>query len=340
MIILSGSSNLPLARSIASNLGLPLPTSSTCHFSNGETCFTLPCSVRSQAVFLIQSGYSGSRESPSSPDEFLMELCMMVRACREASAERITCVIPCFPYSVDRDVDVDADEDDSTYKKWKAKPGKLISNLLQVSGADQVLCLDLHHPQYQGFFDVPLDNIQCTQLAIDAFKQWSTQAQEKEKVIVMSPDVGGSKRALNLSSLLQIPFVALSPPSLLGSLPIDQAFSVFLLDDLMDTGAKLSWALNYLLQQSKSLKRIGIFLTHALFSTGCFDRLRGDAQLASSAGVSIHLYLTDSVQQDQQVLKRLQADGCFTQVKVIGVAPLLAETINRLQHGQSISSMW
>jgi ribose-phosphate pyrophosphokinase len=399
MIILAGSSNLPLAQSIAHHLGLTLTASHISHFSNQELRFTLPCSVRGHSVFLIQSGYCAAAPAVG-PDELLMELCMMIRACREASAERITCVIPCFPYSLDKD-DIDAVEaevevdrsagykvdNDTTsvsstcyatatsttqynpfatnYRKWKAKPGKLVANLLQIAGAHQILSLSLHHPQFPGFFDIPVDNLQCTQLILDTFATWKANKTHCESLVLMSPDVGGSKRVLDLSGRLGVPFVALSPISLLGSLPQSGNFSVFLVDDLMDTGKKLNWALNYLISSSSissssississcisqypiqssgpSLKSIGIFLTHALFSGSessshsAYSLLQKSALQASSVGIRVHLFVTDSVQQDQQKLRELRG----VEVEIVGVGPLLANTLDRLQRGQSISSMW
>lgn len=440
MIILAGSSNRPLAESIASHLNLTVPPSSTGHFSDGELRFSLPLSVRGHPVFLIQSGYSTA--TAAGPDEYLMELCMMIRACREASAGRITCVIPCFPYGIDRESEypsmktiatfdscserdlsnfpissveasvasvAEADYSTSTccpeeksllasnesfllfppqsttlaasqdsaainhYRKWSAKPGKLVATCLQVSGADHILCLDLHHPQFQGFFDVPLDDIPSTGLALDAFQQWCQQANcSPADSVIMSPDVGGSKRGLALSTQLGIPFAALGPSlsSLLGSIP--EGRSVFLLDDLLDTGAKVSWALEYLfarMRQQDAAKRgnlcmndysgdscnsgnsgnakdnnsatisIGVFVTHALFAPGSIERLQAALQLNAGLSIPVSLFLTDSVRLSDGLVERLMAAG-FSQVRVLGVGSLLAETIAKLHRGESVSQLW
>lgn len=156
------------------HLGLPLANSSALKFSNNETSITIDESVRGEDVFIVQSGCGSINDS-------LMELYLMIDACKLASAKRITAVIPYFPYS-------------RQDKKDKARvpiSAKVVANNITVNGADHVITMDLHAPQIQGFFNIPVDNLYAEPSTIKWIKE---NIPDYKNVIIVSPDAGGAKR--------------------------------------------------------------------------------------------------------------------------------------------------
>ena len=149
-------------------------------FSNGETSVKIGESVREEDVFIIQSGCGDVNDN-------LMELLILINACKTASARRITAVIPCFPYA----------RVDKKDKSRAPITAKLVANMLTVAGCDHVITMDLHASQIQGFFDIPVDNLYTEPLMIGYIKR---DIDGWQNGIIVSPDAGGAKRCvLNLS---------------------------------------------------------------------------------------------------------------------------------------------
>lgn len=146
-------------------------------YSNQETCVTIGESVRDEDVFILQSGCGEI-------NDHLMELLVMINACKTASARRITAVIPCFPYA----------RQDKKDKSRAPISAKLVANMLTVAGADHVITMDLHASQIQGFFDVPVDNLYAEPMII---KYVRDQIPEWKNAIIVSPDAGGAKRCVH-----------------------------------------------------------------------------------------------------------------------------------------------
>lgn len=145
------------------------------NFSNGEIDVKISESVRDEDVFIIQSGCSDVNDN-------LMELLILISACKGASARRITAVIPCFPYA----------RMDKKDKSRAPITAKLVANMLAVAGCDHVITMDLHASQIQGFFDIPVDNLYSEPLMIAYIKRFIEGW--KESGIIVSPDAGGAKR--------------------------------------------------------------------------------------------------------------------------------------------------
>lgn len=172
--LISGNSHPELAQLIARRLGLELAKIYVTNLSNGESCVLVGESVRDEDVFIIQSG-SGEINNN------LMELLLLINACKSASARRITAVIPCFPYA----------RQDKKDKSRAPITAKLIANMITKSGADHVITLDLHASQIQGFFDLPVDNLYGEPCLIQYIKE---NIDDWKNAVIVSPDAGGAKR--------------------------------------------------------------------------------------------------------------------------------------------------
>ena len=172
--IFTGNSHPELAKLVASRIGIDVAKADVLKYSNQETAVTIGESVRDEDVFIIQSGCGEINDN-------LMELLIMINACKTASARRITAVIPCFPYA----------RQDKKDKSRAPITAKLTANMLTVAGADHVITMDLHASQIQGFFNVPVDNLYCEPSMI---KYISTQIPNWRNAIIVSPDAGGAKR--------------------------------------------------------------------------------------------------------------------------------------------------
>src|SRR5512145_3448537 len=181
MAVFTGSANPQLAHDIARYLQVPLGRANVGRFSDGEVTVELMENVRGRDVFLVQ---------PTSPpaNDHLMELLVMVDACRRASAARITAVVPYFGY---------ARQDRRQRATRTAITAKLVANMIETAGVDRMLTVDVHAEQIQGFFDIPVDNVYASPVLLgDAWKQGY------QDMVVVSPDVGGVARARALAKRL------------------------------------------------------------------------------------------------------------------------------------------
>ncbi|XP_068919088.1 ribose-phosphate pyrophosphokinase 2 isoform X1 [Petaurus breviceps papuanus] len=177
IVLFSGSSHQDLSQKVADRLGLELGKVVTKKFSNQETSVEIGESVRGEDVYIIQSGCGEINDN-------LMELLIMINACKIASSSRVTAVIPCFPYA----------RQDKKDKSRAPISAKLVANMLSVAGADHIITMDLHASQIQGFFDIPVDNL----YAEPAVLQWIREnIAEWRNCIIVSPDAGGAKRLLS-----------------------------------------------------------------------------------------------------------------------------------------------
>ncbi|CAG8508287.1 22446_t:CDS:2 [Gigaspora margarita] len=184
--VFSGSSHPELANSICDRLGVPSSPVVLKKFSNQETSVEIGCSVRNENVFIIQSG-------STQINDHLMELLIMISACKGSSANRITAVLPYFPYSKQ-----------SKKKKYRcAITAKVVANLLSVAGVDHIITMDLHASQMQGFFNKPVDNL----YAEPCVAKWIQDAvPEYINGVVVSKNAGGAKRVTSLADRLKIDF--------------------------------------------------------------------------------------------------------------------------------------
>ena len=306
--IFSGNAHPHLAESIAKILGGKVSGSSISRFSDGEIRVKINENVRGKDVFLIQPTCSPVNDN-------LMELLIMIDALRRASAKRITAVIPYFGYA----------RQDRKDQPRVPISAKLVANLLTGSGADRILTLDLHAGQIQGFFDIPLDNL----YAVNVFVDYFSKKKIKGKLVVVSPDVGGTKMARayakRLGAGLAIVDKRRSSPEetevmhILGD--VKDRISI-LVDDIAATGSSL-------IEAARALKKEG---TREIYAAVTHGVLSGNAVKKLENSEIKQLVITDSIP--------LAKEKKCSLIKVVSIAPLLAEAIKRTHEEKSISILF
>ncbi|KAI0391928.1 phosphoribosyl pyrophosphokinase [Xylariaceae sp. FL0594] len=429
IVILGGNSHPALTENICNILGLPVSNRTLSKFSVGETRCEIQDSVRGKDVFIIQSG-------GGSVNDHLMELCIMISACKIGSAKRVTAVLPLFPYSRQPDLpynkagaplskpptevpkdkytfesvpatpapniaatpSLTKDTDlsrvlsrtsltngngtvvplngvpratsgyfangDATpvrpgvtamhaqsftthdlqnpalintfqtkpgYKKWVAQAGTLVADLLTCAGADHVVALDLHDPQYQGFFDIPMDNLYGRPLLKRYIQQ---HIPDYKDAVIVSPDAGGAKRATAIADNLGMDFALIHKERRPTRITDRQNATMMLvghvanrvcilIDDLADTA-------NTITRAAKLLRKEGATRVYALITHGVFS---GDAIQRINLSAIDKIIVTNSVPQDQH---RRQCP----KLEVLDISPIFAEAIRRIHHGESISVLF
>ncbi|KAK0212395.1 phosphoribosyltransferase-like protein [Desarmillaria ectypa] len=311
--ILTGNSHRELAQAVAERLNLSLVPCTVKNFSNGEINVKISESVRDEDVFIIQSGCSDVNDN-------LMELLILISACKTASAKRITAVIPCFPYA----------RMDKKDKSRAPITAKLVANMLVVAGCDHVITMDLHASQIQGFFDIPVDNLWSEPLMLTYIKR---EIEGWQNGIIVSPDAGGAKRTTAIADKLGVEFALIhrkrdgkneNAPERMEILVGDVKDKVaILVDDMIDTGRTLTLA-------AETLHEKGAKSVHALISHG----LLSGTNLGAINDLPIEqLVVTNTVPQTEHLAQ-------FPKLTVIDIAPTIAESIRRTHNGESISLLF
>jgi len=310
MKLMSGNSNLPLVRDIASYLELPVTDASVRRFADEEVFVEINENVRGEDVFLIQStGYPAN--------DNLMELLICIDALKRASAKRITAVIPYFGYA-----------------RQDRKPGprtpisaKLVANLITVAGADRVLSVDLHAGQIQGFFDIPTDNLYAAPvMSADIQARFAGRP-----ITVVSPDVGGVVRARALAKRLDNAPLAIVDKrrekpgesevmNIIGD--VEKRFCV-LVDDIVDSAGTLANAAGAL--KEAGAEGVVAYCTHGVLSGAAVSRVDNSTLT--------ELVITDSIMAQE-------AAGASDKIRILTIAPLLAEAIRRIADESSVSSLF
>ncbi|KAI5118324.1 hypothetical protein M0805_006607 [Coniferiporia weirii] len=309
--LLTGTSHPELAQAVAERLNIQLTPCIVKKFSNGETSVKIQESVREEDVFILQSGCGDVNDS-------LMELLILISACKTASARRITAVIPCFPYA----------RVDKKDKSRAPITAKLVANMLVIAGCDHVITMDLHASQIQGFFDIPVDNLFSEPLMIGYIKR---EIDGWKNGIVVSPDAGGAKRATAIADKLGIEFALIhrqgnsnGAPERMHILVGDVQDKVaILVDDMIDTGNTLALAAKAL--KDGGAKAIYCIVSHGLLSETNFP-------LLESLPID-QLLVTNTIPQNQH------CDG-YSKLVVLDIAPTIAESIRRTHNGESISLLF
>lgn len=301
-------SNKPLAEKIAKRMGLKLSTSSVVRFSDGEIQVDIDDSVRGKDVFLIQS--------TSAPvNDNLMELLIMIDAVRRASAASVNIVLPYYGYA----------RQDRKTRAREPITAKLVADMIQAAGADRVLSLDLHAPQIQGFFDIPVDNLMGAPLLADYFLSNHLE----EDAVVVSPDHGGVTRARKLAEFLgtSIAIVDKRRPkanvaevmNIIGDVKGKRAI---LIDDMIDTAGTITLAAQAL--EDAGATEVYACATHAVLSGPAVDRLNNS--------VIKSLVLTDSIQQ--------LAEKNLDKMILVSVGPLMGDAIKLIMEHKPMSPLF
>ena len=307
--LIAGNSNPVLAEGIGAYTGIPLTKAVVRRFADMEIFVEIQENVRGADVFAIQS-------TSFPANDHLMELLIIIDALRRASAQRITAVIPYFGYA-----------------RQDRKPGprtpisaKLVANLITRAGADRVLTLDLHAGQIQGFFDIPTDNLFASPVMVRDIKQRFDLA----KVIVVSPDVGGVVRARGLAKRINAPLAIVDKrrerpgesevANVIGE--VDGGICI-LVDDIVDSGGTLLNAADALLEKGAS--EVYAYISHGVLSGGAVARVNSSSLK--------ELVITDSIQPTEAV-------AASRNIRVLPIATLIGEAINRIAGAESVSSLF
>ena len=308
LMIFALNSNVPLAQKIADRVGVPLSKSSVERFSDGEIQINIDESVRGKDVYLIQS--------TSDPvNDNLMELLIMIDAVRRASARSINIVMPYYGYA----------RQDRLTRAREPITAKLVADMLQTAGADRVLSLDLHAPQIQGFFDIPVDNLMGAPLLADYFLRNKLQ----ENAVVVSPDHGGVTRARKLAEFLGtgLAIVDKRRPranvaeimNIIGDVKGKRAI---IIDDMIDTAGTITLAAKALMDAGAT--EVYASATHAVLSGPAIKRLN-DSPIKN-------LVLTDSINQP--------AEKKLDKMLLVSVGPLMGDAIKLIQTRRALSPLF
>ncbi len=308
MKVFSGSSNSALAKEVAEFLETGLGKCVLERFSDGEIHFYIDENVRGEDVFIIQTGSFDA-------NFHLMELFLMIDAFKRASAERITAVLPYYCYA---------------RQDWKDRPrvpisARLIADLLEAAGADRVLTMDLHSPQIQGFFSIPVDNLMAAPVLINYI-----QSLELNDLTVVSPDAGGVGRARVFAKRLMATLAIIdkrrpAPNIAKVSHVIGEVKDrdVVILDDMVDTGGTL-------VQSAQALKKEGARRVYAACS---HPVLSGQAMEEIEDSALEKLIVTNTIPLSERA-KSSKKTVCLS------VAALFGEAIRRINRGHSVSSLF
>ncbi len=309
-LVFTGNANPSMALEISQHLGTTLGSAHVGRFSDGEVTVEIQQNVRSRDVFVVQSTCAPTNDN-------LMELLVMVDALKRASAERITAVIPYFGY---------ARQDRRPRSARVPITAKVVANMLQAVGVTSVLTMDLHADQIQGFFDIPVDNIYASPVLLGDLRQ-----RNYNDLMVVSPDVGGVVRARALAKQLGCDMAIIDkrrPRANVSEVmhvigDIDGRNCV-IMDDMIDTAGTLVKAAEVL--KERGAKKVYAYCTHPIFSGPAIDRItHGDA--------------LDEVVVTNTIPLNPTAQGC-QKIRQLSVAPLIAETIQRIAKGESVISLF
>ncbi|MGM9612580.1 MAG: ribose-phosphate pyrophosphokinase [Butyricicoccus sp.] len=309
--IFAGNSHPALAMQIASALGLPLGKATVSHFSDGEISVSISETVRGSDVFLVQSTCEPVNDN-------LMELLIMIDACRRASAGRITAVIPYFGYA----------RQDRKSKARDPISAKLVANLLTTAGADRILTMDLHATQIQGFFDIPVDNMLGSSVLIPHIAGKFGVA--RDDIVIVSPDLGSVNRARKFTEKLDLPLAIIDKrrpkanvSEVMNIIGDVRGKRVMLIDDLIDTAGTLVHAANALVEKGGATE-IYACATHGVLSGPAIERIQ------NSPIKELTILDTIALPQNKMIDK----------INILNVAPVFTEAIARIYEEASVSTLF
>lgn len=305
--LFSLNSNPILAQEIAKVIGVELGKCSVSRFSDGEIQINIEESIRGCNVYVIQS--------TSAPvNEHLMELLIMIDALKRASAKTINIVMPYYGYA----------RQDRKARSREPITAKLVANLLETAGATRVITLDLHAPQIQGFFDIPIDHLMGVPILADYFKE-----KQLDDIVIVSPDHGGVTRARKMADRLKAPIAIIDKRrpkpnvaevmNIIGNV---QGKTTILVDDIIDTAGTITLAANALAEHGA--KEVYACCTHPVLSGPAIERIQ------NSKIKELVVTNTIAIPEEKKTSKIVE----------LSVAPLIGEAIIRVHEEQSISALF
>ncbi len=303
--IFAGNSSQELTAKIVDYLGIEPGKVDIKRFSDGEIWVKYRENLRGRDVFIVQS--------TNPPAENILELLMMIDTAKRASAKRITAVIPYFGYA----------RQDRKDQPRVSLASKLIANMLVEAGADKVITMDLHAPQIQGFFDIPVDHLYASPIFFRVFEDFD------KNMVVVSPDVGGIKMARAYAKFLDLNLVVIdkrrpnpNKSEVMNIIGDVSDKNVLIIDDIIDTAGTFVNAAKAL--KEHGAKEIYAAITHPVLSGAAYERIE-------NSEVS-RLYVTDTLS--------LKKSYSGEKIKVKTVSGILAEAIIRSNRHQSVSSLF
>jgi ribose-phosphate pyrophosphokinase len=309
--IFTGNANPDLAVKIARELGRPLGKIKVTSFADGEIGVTIEESARGMDVFLVQPTCAPVNDN-------LMELLIMIDAFRRASARRINLVMPYYGYS----------RQDKKIKPREPVTARLVADMITAAGASRVLAVDLHAGQIQGFFQMPLDHLYAGPLLACYFREKGLYDGD---TVVVSPDVGGVGRARAMAEMLgaSLAIIAKRRPEpnkveiveIIGDV---RDKSCVMIDDMIDTGGSV-------VQGAAALMDRG---ARCVYASATHPVLSGNALTRISESTIQELVVTDSIPHSYERISQCE------KLRVVSVAPLLADAINRIHHSSSVSELF
>ncbi len=305
--LLTGTANIPLAEKIANYIGIPLTNREIKHFSDGEIFVKIDENIRGTDVFIIQS--------TNPPAENIMELLIMVEACRRASAQRITAVIPYYGYA----------RQDRKSQPRVAITAKLLANLITAAGVDRVVTMDLHVSQIQGFFDIPSDHLYASNLFYNFFRY-----RQMNGLKVMTPDVGSIKMARAFAESLGVGLSIIdkrrpepNKSEVLNIIGEIKDKSIIIRDDIVDTAGTLCDAARVAIETGGA-KEVYACCTHGVFSGESLKRIENSPIK--------ELIVADTIDHSGKNLP--------SKIKVLTTAEIFGEAIRRISNKESISILF
>lgn len=305
--VFSLSSSKKLAQDIASILGTKVGDCKVHHFADGEILCEIGESVRGKDVFIVQSTSNPVTEN-------LMEILVLTDALKRASAREITAVIPYFGYA----------RQDRKAKPRQPITSKLVADLLTTAGVNRVVTVDLHAAQIQGFFDIPVDEMQALPLLIKYFRKKKIQ-----DLCVVSPDHGGATRARKMSEAFDCPIAIIDKrrpkpnvAEVMGIIGNVEGKNCILIDDMIDTAGTITAGVDMLKQ--KGAKDVYIACTHGVLSGPAIERL------STCAAKEVVITNTIEIPQEKK----------FDKLVSVSVAGLLAHTIENIENDLPVSDVF
>ena len=307
--VFTGNANPKLAADVARRLGIPLGAATMDRFSDGEVQIELHENVRGEDVFILQPTCAPTNEN-------LMELLVLVDALKRASARRITAAIPYFGY---------ARQDRRPRASRVPITSKLVANMLQASGVNRLLTMDLHADQIQGFFDIPVDNVYASPALLADLRQ-----RKYENLLVVSPDVGGVLRARAFAKRLECDMAIIDKrrpktnvAEVMNIIGEVENRTCVIMDDIVDTAGTLCRAADAL--KEHGARQVLAYCTHPVLSGNAIERITQSSLDA--------LVVTDTIPLTDAVL------ACPL-IRQVSVATILADTMLRISNEESVSSLF
>ena len=309
MKIVSGNSNLPLAKKISTHLGIPLVDATIKKFPDKEIFVEIKENVRGEDVFVIQS-------TSFPANDHVMELLITIDALKRGSAKRIAAIVPYYGY---------ARQDRKSGPRTPIS-AKLLANLISIAGANRALMVDLHAGQIQGFFDIPTDNLFAAPVFISDIKKKF----KSENTIIVSPDVGGVVRARAIAKRVDCDLAIIdkrreraSVSEVVNIIGEVKGKDCILIDDICDTAGTLSNAATAL--KNDKAKSVYAYITHGVLSDPAIERIENSP--------IDKMIITDSILARDDVIKSNKID-------ILSIAPLIGEAIERITDNRSVSSLF